>query len=203
MNGKKISFSLYFLEKICPLSNEFKSFYQNCVKHAYYKKGALLNTSGDICDKLYFIKKGMIRGYHSIENNEITTWLSIDNELVTSITGFFKHVPAAENIQAVEDTYVEYIGFEDFQKALALFPEMVQLFNVLLVEYYIQAENRTLISRIPSAKGRFDYFVSNGNIFLLNRAPHKFLANMLSMRPETFSRFLKAHELDLANAIES
>ncbi|MCH4554089.1 MULTISPECIES: Crp/Fnr family transcriptional regulator [Aestuariibaculum] len=203
MNGKKISFSLYFLEKICPLSNEFKSFYQQHVKHALYKKGTLLNECGSLCDKLYFIKKGMIRGYHNIENNEITTWLSTDNELVTSITGFFKHIPASENMQAVEDTYVEYLAYNDFQVALSKFPEMVQIFNILLIEYYIHAENRTLLSRIPSAKGRFDHFVSNGNTFLLNRAPHKFLANMLSMRPETFSRILKAHQVDFANEMES
>ncbi|MBD0831987.1 Crp/Fnr family transcriptional regulator [Aestuariibaculum sediminum] len=195
MSGRKISFSLYFLEKIVPLSPEFKLHYHRCIKHTHFKKGTILHKSGEVCNKLYFIKKGMIRGFHNVENKEITTWLSCENELVTSITGFFKHIEASECIQAVEDTYVEYMEYEDFQFALNTFPEALRLYNTLLVEYYIHAENRTLMSRIPSAKGRFDYFVANQNILLLNRAPNKYLASMLNMRPETFSRIFKDFEV--------
>ncbi|WP_345007523.1 Crp/Fnr family transcriptional regulator [Snuella lapsa] len=203
MSDKKISFSLYFLEKINPLSHDFKVFYQKCVKHAYYKKGEFLNSSGTICNKLFYIKKGIIRGFHIIEKKEITTWLSSDNELVTSITGFFKNTSAKESMQAIEDTYVEYLEYNDFQKALDKFPEMTKIFTSLLIEYYIHAENRTLISRIPSAKGRFNHFLKAGNAFLLDRAPHKYLASLLSMRPETFSRLLSTYQIDLVSEIQS
>lgn len=194
MKHKKVCLSLFFLEKIAPLSPEFKKYFQNTVNQATYKKGELLNKSGEVCNKMFFIKKGMIRGYHIIEGKEITTWLSTDGELVTSITGFFKNEKASEHIQAVEDTWVEYLDYKDLQIALGLYPEMNTIFTTLLIEYYIHAENRTLMSRIPSAKGRFDFFLEKGNKFLLNRSPHKYLASILNMRPETFSRILKAYE---------
>ncbi|ETN95505.1 Crp/Fnr family transcriptional regulator [Zhouia amylolytica] len=191
MKNKKVYLSLFFLEKIAPLSSELKQFFQSNITTHIYKKGTVLNESGQLCDSLYFIKKGMIRGYHVIEAKEITTWISIDNELVTSITGFFKNENARETMQTLEDTAVECISYDNLQKALALFPEMNQIFTALLIEYYIHAENRTLLSRIPSAKGRFHYFLETGNKFLLNRTPHKYLASMLNIRPETFSRILK------------
>lgn len=191
MKDKKICLSLFFLEKIAPLSTEFKQFFQEKVSSKLYKKGTVLNESGQLCDTLYFIKKGLIRGYHIIENKEITTWMSTDGELVTSITGFFKNENARENIQTLEDTSVECISYSDLQYGLSIYPEMGTVFTTLLIEYYIHAENRTLLSRIPSAKGRFNYFLETGNKFLLNRAPHKYLASMLNIRPETFSRILK------------
>ncbi|WP_274476548.1 Crp/Fnr family transcriptional regulator [Mangrovimonas aestuarii] len=191
MKHKKISLCLFFLEKIIPLSADFKSFFHDRIQHTIYKKGELLNKSGEICDKLYFVKKGMIRGYHVIEGKEITTWLSTDGEFVTSITGFFKNETAKENIQIIEDTALEYLSYDDLLNALEIFPEMNKIYTSLLIEYYIHAENRTLMSRIPSAKGRFNHFLENGNKFLLNRAPHKYLASMLNIRPETFSRMLR------------
>ena len=51
-----------------------------------------------------------MRGYFDYNHKEITIWVSLENEIVTSISGFFKNDPVLENIQCIEDTYTESLS---------------------------------------------------------------------------------------------
>jgi CRP-like cAMP-binding protein len=132
----------------------------------------------------------MVRGYFISDNSDITTWISSDGDIFTSITGFFKNEPAKENMQCLEDTYCEYLEYQDFQYCLKNFPEMREINRIMMVEYYIHAENRAYMTRIPNAKSRLSYFLKNADPKVVERIPKKFLASFLAMRPETLSRIL-------------
>jgi hypothetical protein len=62
-------------------------------------------------------------------------------------------------------------------------------------EYYISAENRAFMSRIPSAEDRYLFYLKNNKVELLNRVPKKHLASLLNMQPETLSRVIKKIKL--------
>ena len=183
-------FILIYLNSIVPLSSELKSFLSNKLKRKVYAKNHIINREGEICNNLHVIKKGMVRGYFISDNTDITTWISSDGDIFTSITGFFKNEPAKENIQCLEDTYCEYLEYQDFHYCLKNFPEMREINRIMLVEYYIHAENRAFMTRIPSAKSRLSYFLKNADPKVVERIPKKFLASFLAMRPETLSRIL-------------
>ncbi|SIT18289.1 hypothetical protein SAMN05421761_1354, partial [Belliella pelovolcani] len=70
------------------------------------------------------------------------------------------------------------------------FPEFATINRVLLEQYYIHAEERAFTARIPGAAERYDYFAKSGNKHLLQRVPHKYLASLLGVRPETLSRII-------------
>jgi hypothetical protein len=67
---------------------------------------------------------------------------------------------------------------------------MREINRIMMVEYYIHAENRAFMTRIPSAKSRLNYFLKNADPKVVERIPKKFLASFLAMRPETLSRIL-------------
>jgi CRP/FNR family transcriptional regulator, anaerobic regulatory protein len=181
-------FTIVFLNSIYPLSKSLNKFFTNALVCSQYKKGDYIVRSGDICDRIHVIRKGLVRGYFDYNANEITTWVSVDNEMVTSISGYFKHEPALENIQCLEDTYTESLSYADMHFALENFKEMAHLNRILLEQYYIHAEYRAFMARIPTAKGRYKYFVKMSHPEIAKRLPKKYLASLLNMRPETLSR---------------
>jgi len=187
---KRHLYTVDLLNSILPLSSDLTDFLHAKMKFTKYKKGEFISNSGEYCDKMFVIRKGLVRGYFISGGKEITTWISCDNELVTSISGFFRRKASKENIQCLEDTSAEYLLYEDLKYSLELFTEMAILNRNLLEQYYIHAEDRALLARIPGALERFRYFNSTEQRHLLNRAPHKYLASLLGMRPETFSRIL-------------
>lgn len=184
-------FSIVLLNSISPLSREVNKFLSNKLVCKQYKKGDFLVRNGDMCDRLHIIRKGLIRGYFNYEDKEVTTWVSVDNEFVTSISGYFKKEPALENIQCLEDTYTESISYNDMRFAIENFKEMSKIHRVLLEEYYVQAEHRSFMARIPTAIGRYEHFLKISNSQILDRLPKKYLASLLNMRPETLSRLNK------------
>lgn len=181
-------FSIIFLNSIHKLSIKEKIFISSKMNFLYFKKGDFIVKSGEVCDKLYIIRTGLVRGFFEYNKQEITTWVSTDNALVTSISGFFTNEPAKENIECVEETYVESVSYQDMFYAINKFPVLEKIYRNLMVEYYLHAENRAFIARIPKTKDRYKYFLKTANPKLIKRLPKKYLASLLNMRPETLTR---------------
>ena len=191
-------YSIGLLNSFHPLSAPFKNYLSKVLVHSHFEKGDFIAKKGDICDRIHIVRKGLVRGYFDYNKNEITTWVSIENEMVTSISGFFRNEPALENIQCLEDTYTESLSYEDMHDALQKFQEMSQLNRILMERYYVSAEHRSFMARIPSAIDRYKYFLKITNNEMLNRLPKKYLASLLNMRPETLSR-LDLNQLETIN----
>jgi len=190
-NKEKNMFIIVYLNSIYPLSPDLKAYIANKIKSCTFSKNEIISREGEICNRLYLIKTGLVRGYFVSEGSEITTWIDAENEVFTSITGFFRNEKSREFIQSLEDTYCDYLEYEDFKYCLNNFPEMRQINRILMEQYYIFAETRVLLARIPNARKRLDFFVANTQSNIVNRIPKKHLASFLAMRPETLSRLLK------------
>ncbi len=183
-------YSIALLNSVYPLSKSLNKFFSNVIVYKQYKKGDFIVRSGEVCNRLFIIRKGLVRGFFNYDNKEITTWVSVDNELVTSISGYFKNEAALENIECLEDTYTESLSYEHMHFALENFKEMAHLNRILMEQYYVHSEYRSFMARIPTAKGRYEYFVKITNPEVVKRLPKKYLASLLSIRPETLSRIL-------------
>ena len=133
----------------------------------------------------------MVRGYFVSDTSEITTWIDSENEVFTSITGFFRNQKSEEYIQSLETTYCDYLEYKDYKYCLNHFPEMRHINRILLEEYYILAEHRVYLARIPNAGKRLDFFMKNRKPEIIDRIPRKHLASYLAIRPETLSRLMK------------
>lgn len=184
----KYIFSVDFYNGVYPISNELKRFIRNRTRFMFLRKGDFVNKIGETCDKLMIIQKGMVRGFFEHGKREITTWVSYDTEMFTSISGYFKNELAHENIQCIEDTTIEYLKYSDLVHCLKYYPESKDLNRLLMEEYYISAERRAFIARIPLAEARYDFYVQNTPVELIKRIPKKYLASLLNMQPETLAR---------------
>jgi len=176
-----------FVKFIHPVSDVLLNYIDAHCFARTIEKGKLLLKAGDICHYLYFIRKGVFRGYVKEGAKEITTWITAENEIVTSIRGINQQLPSIENIQAIEDCELVGASFEQLEFLYEHYPEMNIVARKLLSQYYVDAEERAFISRLTNANSRYNHLIATKGQ-LVNRIPLKYIASYLGMTLETLSR---------------
>ena len=178
------------LNHFYPLSEGIKDYLS---KHSYscsFRKGKLLLKAGEICEHVYFIKKGAVRGFIKDGTKDITTWITAENELVSSISSLDAREPAQENMQAIENCEMLALTYAHFQDLYIKFPEFNILARKLLQKYYQDAERRAFIARVTNAEKKYQLFLIRYG-HLANRIPLKYIASFLGITLETLSRVRK------------
>lgn len=172
---------------IHPIGKRVEIFLQKNMYCCSVKKGDLLVKGGEVCDSIYFIKKGVLRGFITEDKKEITTWLTVENEVVATITGFLLQKPTMENIQAIEDCDMLGIKWVDLNRLYMQYPSFNIVGRKITEQYYMYAENRAYITRLHDAGKKYELFMQL-YAHLLNRVPLKYIASFLGITIETLSR---------------
>lgn len=175
------------LDKIHPLSDEVRHFLSQHIQVRTFRKNEILHEAGEICKNIYYIKKGVLRGYYLFNGKEITTWFSQENQLAACISSFNNIRPSKESIQVIEDAEVYILNIDLLQELYLLYPEFNFIARILYQEYLMEAEERAFIARLTEASLKYDYFVQVYGT-LLRRIPLKYIASFLGMTLETLSR---------------
>jgi CRP-like cAMP-binding protein len=176
-----------FVNYVHPVSDETILYINQHSFSHQVERGEYLLKAGETCKHLYFIRKGAIRGYIKEGTKEVTTWITAENEMVTSIRGLSLQEPSLENIQAIEHCDLVVAPYEALQYLYKHHIEVNIVGRKLLEQYYRDAEERAFISRIPNAGKRYHHFVETKSN-LTNRIPLKYIASYLGITIETLSR---------------
>lgn len=179
--------SLHFFH---PLSTEIKDYISRHITTSTVSKRELLLKEGEICHHIYFIRKGIVRGFFREGKKDITTWITAENEMVSSISTWDMPRPVTENIQVLEDADLYVMPLEALRDLFIRFPEFNMVVRKLLQKYYADAENRAFIARLTKAENKYRYFLK-AHPALVNRVPLKYIASYLGMTLETLSRIRK------------
>lgn len=159
-------------------------------KHSFpinIRKGKILMASGSISTHLYFVRKGILRGFVNDGEREVTTWITAENELVSSIGSFIMQIPTLENIQAIEDCELLQMTFTDLEKIYKYYPSFNITARKIYELYYVAAESRAFIARLKNAEQKYQHFLVQHS-HLANRIALKYIASYLGITLETLSR---------------
>jgi CRP-like cAMP-binding protein len=150
-------------------------------------KGEVIVNCYERCDSIFFIEKGLVRGYYFNEDKEITNWFAQEDEFATSFYAFITNKTTNENIQAIEDCSLIEIPFSVLQNLYTHFHETERLGRILTENYYIKLEERILSLQFKTAKERYQKFALSKPT-LLQRASLGQIASYLGITQETLSR---------------
>lgn len=178
---------LHVLSCLHPLTKRVEDYLCNHVRPMKVKKKKLLLKEGTICNNVYFIRKGVIRGFTFEGQRELTTWISTDNELVTSIPALDEPVPSLDNIQAIEDCELLMLRIEELNWLYEHYPEFNCVGRKLIQRYYGDAERRAYLARLNNAEDKYRYFLERHEA-LSTRVPLRYIASYLGITLETLSR---------------
>lgn len=154
------------------------------------KKGDYFLKAGKSCDKLSFLQSGLLRIYTTTEDREVTQWISTPGYFVTDLSSLLFDLPARWTIQALTDVVIYSISREDYQNIGTVVRQWHHLEKLFIAKCFSTLEDRILTHLSMTAEERYtSFFENNGELF--NQVPLQYIASMLGMTPETFSRIRK------------
>jgi len=151
------------------------------------KKGAYFTKSGQLCEKLSFIRSGFIRVFATVDDKEITQWISSKGQFITDLHSFSFKQPGKWNIQALTDCELYTIDKDNYALLNNLVPNWPEMEKRFITGCFVQLEDRVFSHLSLNAEERYNRLLEN-NKELFNQVPLQYIASMLGMSPETFSR---------------
>ncbi|MDB5016121.1 MAG: Crp/Fnr family transcriptional regulator [Mucilaginibacter sp.] len=150
-------------------------------------KGDFYLKSGKLCDKMSFIQQGILRIYVSQPGGEVTQWIGTGGFFITDISSFIFRNPSRFNVQALADTRLFTISHQQYLTLGTLVPKWNEFEKLFICSCFVMLENRVFDLISLSAEERYSQLFGQ-NRELFNQVPLQYLASMLGMTPETFSR---------------
>ncbi len=154
------------------------------------KKGDYFLKTGRTCEKLSFVQSGLLRVYVQTPDKEVTQWISTKGYFVTDLASLIFNTPARWTIQALTDSEVYTIDKQDYNRIGSLIPKWNELEKLFIARCFTLLEDRIFSHLSMTAEERYHSFFEQ-NKALFHQVPLQYIASMLGMTPETFSRVRK------------
>lgn len=152
-------------------------------------KGEFIIEAGDICDKLYYIEKGLVRIYRLEGEKEITTWFTKEGDFVTIVNSFHFGQPSKEYFEAIEDSVIYYINKKSYLYLVELSTNFAKFSIHELFNNLCEYQNQCEYLRTLSAPNRLKY-IEKEYPYLLKRVKNKYLSSFLNIETTYLSKLL-------------
>lgn len=177
---------IQLLLAIHPLSDALRQHLPSILREQTFLKKELLLRNGSTSKQIFFIKSGLVRCYYTRDGEEISCWFMKEGDVIISVESFFCQQPSYENIQAIEDTIVYSISYQQLQYIYYHYPEFNFVGRVLTERYYTLSERRLYSMRLNKTTARYAYMIEHHSD-ILYRIPIQYLASYFGVSPKTLS----------------
>lgn len=184
---------LAFLQSFHPLSPGLVNYLHRVLKVRELSAKELLLKAGRICRHLYFIHRGLLRCYYLNGDREICSWFLKERDVLIALESFALRRPSQESIQAMEDSTVFYISYEELEHIYTTYPEFHSTGRQLVLYYYWLLTQQLCGLRMKQAPERFQWLRLH-HPDLIQRVPAKYLASWLGITEVMLSK-VKAMKL--------
>jgi CRP/FNR family transcriptional regulator, anaerobic regulatory protein len=150
-------------------------------------KNTILLNYGDIETKLYFINKGYLRCFFSINDDDITISISSPCEFSTSILSFFNNEKSKMTIQCITDCELLSISKDNLEKLYTSHPVWHEFGRKIMENALIEKEDRLMDQLHLTAEQRYLKLLKL-NPGLIQNCPVKYIASFLGVHSESLSR---------------
>lgn len=191
----------YFLNKVLenlsltPLGNEALLAINELLQIKMIGKGDFFLDFGSTCHEIAILEKGIFRVYYHSNDKIHTSYFNTEtrNPFVSSFTSFLKKSPSIEAIEALEDSIVHSLTYDQLHQLYKDFPQIQELGRIMAEHNYLLAIERIYDLQQQNASYKYNKFLE---LYpgLINRIPHHYIASYLGITPESLSRIRKSKE---------
>ncbi|MFC3197593.1 Crp/Fnr family transcriptional regulator [Parapedobacter deserti] len=174
--------------------NAFDKFY-SLLRFTDVKKKDFVLKEGDTCKFIGLVQKGTLRTFYVNENGEEVSFLfhfnqQIEDIVFTDYESFLLDTPSKLNIQALENSTVCFIGYDDWQR-LCNENDYWLLFSKKMTEkVYLASKRRVEDLLYYSPENRYLKLLKD-NPLLFQKISQKLIASYLGITPQSLSRIRK------------
>lgn len=178
-----------YIEKYIKLDSDAIDGLKKFSEFETFSKNQIILEQGQRCNKIWFIKSGMVRKYYIHDGKEITTWINAENETFTSLQSYAQDILSEEYLQAIEKTELICITKSNSEK-LAQFPQIMVFVNAMMGKEFANIDKHTRELNQRDAKGKYEYLQEIAPK-IIRRAKLGYIASILGITQETLSRIRK------------
>ena len=152
------------------------------------KKGTILLEQDQVCDRAFFVCKGLLRSYTVDEmGKEHIIQFASENWWIADRSSFYFDEPSDLFIDTIEDSEVIYIK-KDFFNKLELLSDKFTSFNTLALQTNIRQMQKRInyLLAATAEKKYLDFIETHREITY--RLPLQMIASYLGIAPESLSR---------------
>lgn len=150
-------------------------------------KHEILQKSGDICHRGYFVLKGCLRSFCICDGKEFVLQFAPENWWIGDKNTLTKPETALLNIDAIEESWILQFNHEFLDKLEGIVPESRFMMQDLQQNRYRSLQQRIITLLSVDAEERYAHFVKTYPV-LINRVPLLMIASYLGVTPQTLSR---------------
>lgn len=179
---------LDYFDRLILLSKEEKDLVRaKFHQHLFLKKQFALQH-GDVCQYFDFVVRGCLRLYKVGDDGVYhILQFATENHWISDLASFHKKLRSSFDIDALEDTVVLRIGYDDLIDLYLKAPKFDRIFRVLLENHFMQQQERIGQLFSSTAEERYQSFLENYP-HLQNRLSQVQIAAYLGVTPEFLSR---------------
>jgi CRP/FNR family transcriptional regulator, anaerobic regulatory protein len=155
----------------------------------WFRRGQLLLVPGQTSQSIYYISRGLVRGYKRYEGYEDTSWFALENHFLIP-EGCFSGHPVGEYVEVLEDSEGFVLPLRQAQRLMAEIPQLSLVFLQLLEDCVLQGKRREEMLRLSAAADRYR-FLQESYPYVVRQASQEILASYLHLSPKHLSRVRK------------
>lgn len=177
-----------FLSQFVPISDlEFDNT-MLYFKELNLKKGDFFVQQDKICQQIAFIKKGTLKTFYiNDKSEEITSCFCTENYLTTSYKSFILQAPSHLTVQAIEETELLVIDYDDLQKLYATSIVWQTIGRAIAEREYMVMEQYASVLNNETAKEKYLRLLKEQPNILQKASIHD-IASYLGITRRTLSR---------------
>lgn len=179
--------SIQNLIKLTPAEIEIVT---SLFKEKIYKKGDFFLEEGRICKQVGFVVKGLMRYYINHDGEEKTYAFSQENDYVCNYESFLPQKPSSKILQALEDSLVLAISYDDLQLLYANVSEGERFGRIAIEAVFIQLLKDINSFYTETPELRYARFI-NSHADLQQRISQYHIASFVGVKPQSLSRIRK------------
>jgi len=187
MNQELLTSFREYLNQYCLQSDHCWMAFSNRLNHVILPKGAILTQLGEVEDKIYFVRDGIVREYVEFEGREFSIDFVFENGFTSSITSYLKRSPSQYCLTTQVPTELISISHSELTWLYENFAEINIIGRKLTEFLLIEKRQRELDLLTISAEDRYLNLLSQHPKYL-QHIPLKHLASFLGVTAESLSR---------------
>ncbi len=178
-------------EKHIPLSENDKKLIISNFRERKVKKGQFLVHEGAVSRCTNFVNEGSVRTYFiDMNGQEHIVQFAIEGWWISDLNSFIMQVPATFNVQAIEDSTILELPFENLEMLYTKVPKNERYFRITTQRAFVAFQQRVVQNISMTAEERYLAFQQKYPKIEL-RIPQKLVASYLGITPEFLSKIKK------------
>ncbi|MBN7815338.1 Crp/Fnr family transcriptional regulator [Algoriphagus pacificus] len=179
------------LENYISLSESEKVLILSKLGTRKFKKGQFLVFAGGKSKVTNFVIEGSVMAYFTdAKGLDHIIQFAFEGWWISDLKSFITQKEAILNVQALEESTVLELSYEDLEELYSQIPQLERFFRVITQRAFVAFQERILETISQSAEERYRAFHEKFKNYE-TRIPQKLIASYLGVTPEFFSRMKK------------